>query len=417
MAYTTRHVEKVIKRRLAATGAVVLEGARGTGKSATAKQLAGSFISLDSDPALLETARTTPQTLLAGPTPRVIDEWQLAPELWNVIRHEVDERQQKGQFIISGSASPLYDVPRHSGIGRFSPVRIRPMTIAEFCGLPAQISFAGLLADGAAPIAGKNPLSYADVARQAVIGGLPANLGVDEASAAEYNADYLDLLAQADYLPEDMPRASTMRRIRRLLTVLSRRIAQDEVVSALAKELGGEESGTKPSTVRGDLDRLTRLFAYEPQPAWSPALRSGVRIRVKPKMHLVEPALALAAMNTASDRLARQPEFFGQVFESMVVRDLRVYAGMHRGEVYHYRDDAGLEVDAILDFGARWAAVEIKLGTREIPKAQKNLQRLRERVDTAVVGEPEFMAIITATEDAYTLSDGTHVIPLPCLGE
>lgn len=413
--YLTRAVDGALDELLHAMGAVLIEGARGCGKTSTGLEHSRSSIRLDSSPQLVELASLNPLELLKGETPRLVDEWQLAPALWNVIRHEIDDRQQRGQFILSGSATPPDDVTRHSGAGRFARLRMRPMSLAESQRSTSAVSLAQLTNE--ARVGGTSQLSYTDLAAEAVRGGWPALLTASPREAVTFNRSYCDDLCSSDIRLATGVRHDPVR-MRRLLESVSRNIAGEATLGSLAKDVSADGGHLNPETARTYLDALTRVFALEELPAWSVALRSKSRLRTSPKLHLADPALACAALGIGVDRLAHDPEFFGQVFEAMAVRDLRALAGAELGRVYHYRDNTGLEVDAILEYpDGRWAAIEVKLGSSRIPQAEKNLVTLRDtRVDLSRVGPPAFLTIVTGTQYAYTLPTGVHVIPLGILG-
>lgn len=371
---------------------------------------------MDRSPGAVQLAELNPGVLLEGHTPRLIDEWQLAPSLWNVIRHEIDARQERGQFILSGSASPSQDVTRHSGAGRFGRLRMRPMSLAESTHSSRTVSLAGL-ADTTS-VSARSGLTYRDLAEAAVRGGWPGLLGASTRQAILFNRSYIDDLCGAD-----VPAASGVRhdgaRLRRLLEAVARHVAGEATLQSLAADVSGDGQPIDSKTIGIYLDALRLVFGLDDLPAWSVALRSRSRLRTMPKFHLADPALACAVLGVGPDRLAKDPEFFGQVFESMVIRDLRALAGAEFGRVYHYRDNTGLEVDAVLEYPevGRWAACEVKLGTSRIPEAERNLLKLRdERVDQAKVGTPAFLAVITGTEYAFTLPSGVHVVPLGVLG-
>lgn len=415
MTYLARAVDEALDELLHAMGAVLIEGARGCGKTSTGLEHSRSSIRLDSSPHLIELVSLNPLELLKGETPRLVDEWQLAPALWNVIRHEIDDRQQRGQFILSGSATPPDDVTRHSGAGRFARLRMRPMSLAESQRSTSAVSLAQLTNE--ARVGGTSPLSYTDLAAEAVRGGWPALLTASLREAVTFNRSYCDDLCSSDIQLATGVRHDPVR-MRRLLESVSRNIAGEATLESLANDVSADGGHLNPETARTYLDALTRVFALEELPAWSVALRSKSRLRTSPKLHLADPALACAALGIGVDRLANDPEFFGQVFEAMAVRDLRALAGAELGRVYHYRDNTGLEVDAILEYpDGRWAAIEVKLGSSRVPQAEKNLVTLRDtRVDLSRVGPPAFLAIVTGTQYAYTLPTGVHVIPLGVLG-
>lgn len=399
---------------LAALGGVLVEGPRGCGKTTTALQHAGSSVRLDSGPAVLELASLDPAGLLVGPVPRLVDEWQLAPGLWNVIRHEIDDRRERGQFILSGSSMPTEDPARHSGAGRIGRLRMRPMALAESGHSSQQVSL-GELAAGATA-SGRGELTYADLAAIAVTGGWPALLGATERQAIAFNRSYLD-----DLCASAIPLATGVRhdpvRLRRLLESVARNLASEPTVERLAAEVSADGGTLDPKTARTYLDALSTVFALDELPAWSVALRSKSRLRTRPKLHLADPALACAALGVNADRLAKDPEFFGQVFESLVTRDVRSIVEARFGRTYHYRDNTGLEVDLVLELeSGTWAAIEVKLGSSRIPEAEKSLLTLRDgRVDLDRVGPPAFLAVVTGTEYAYTLPSGVHVVPITTL--
>jgi len=264
----------------------------------------------------------------------------------------------------------------------------------------------------------RSPLSYRDLAAEAVRGGWPALLGASIAASMDFNRSYVADLCSTDVLTATGTRHDPVR-LRRLLESVSRNIATEASVRSMAADVGGDEAPLDRSTVRTYLDALTAVFAVEELPAWSAALRSRTRLRSRAKLHLADPALACAALGVSPDRLASDPEFFGQVFEAMAVRDLRTYAEAMQGQVFHYRDESGLEADAIIEYpGRKWAAIEVKLGASMIPAAEQALIRLRDdRVDDTRMGTPAFLAIVTGTEYGYTLPSGVHVIPLAALAQ
>lgn len=399
---------------LGAFGGVLLEGPRGCGKTSTGMQQARSSVRLDFSPVSVELAELSPQTILAGDNPRLVDEWQLAPSIWNVMRHEIDNRQAPGQFILSGSATPDDDKTRHSGAGRFGRIRMRTMSLAESQRASGGISLSALKHGDR--IGARSELSYLDLAAEAVRGGWPALLEATERQSLMFNRSYVE-----DLCSSEIPLATGTRhdpvRLRRLIESLARNTASEATLGTLASDVAADGGAFASETARSYLDALTRVFALEVLPAYSVALRSRSRLRTKPKLMLTEPALACAALGIDSTRLAADPEFFGHIFEAMVVRDLRSLVSAELGQVFHYRDNTGLEVDAIIEYpGQRWAAVEIKLGQSAVAEAEAQLLTLRdERIDTQKMGEPKFLAVVTGTEYAYTLASGVHVVPLGCL--
>ncbi len=414
MEYLARVVDQVLPELLQSMGGILIEGPRACGKTSTGLQHAASSVRLDASPRLVELASLNPDSLLTGNTPRLIDEWQLAPTLWNAVRHAIDQRQRVGQFILSGSATPADDLTRHSGAGRFLRLRMRPMALAETGRGSAAVSLARLV-DGEPPAPGSSPLSYRDLAVEAVRGGWPALVGTSEKVAVRFNRAYCDDLTRTAVTEATGVRHDPVR-FRRLLGAIARNLSGESRLSTLIADVAAGGTGLDPKTAGSYLDALSRVFAVEFLPAWSTALRSRSRLRTTAKLHLADPALACALLGAGSTRLAADPEYFGQVFESMAIRDLHVYAG-HDARLFHYRDNTGLEVDCIIEFpDGRWAALEIKLGDHRVPEAERSLLRLRDdRIDVTRVGPPAFLAAITGGEYAYTLPSGVHVVPLAML--
>lgn len=366
-------------------------------------------------------AELSARTVLDGPTPRLIDEWQLAPSLWNAVRHEVDARGLAGQFILTGSATPADDVTRHSGAGRFRRVTLRPMSLVESGESTRSVSFATLFRrttdDRPASVGGLGGPTVEEYAALVVRGGWPALVTQPSRSATDYLADYLDDVARADLrfagLNPDPVRMGALQR------ALARNTATEASAVKLSAEAELPVPGTATAevsaqTVRKYIDALTRIFVVEEQPAWAPHLRSRVRLRVHPKWHFVDPSLATAALRVEPRALLADLGAFGLFFESMCIRDLRVYAQTLGGAVYHYRDDSGLEVDAVVELGdGRWSAFEVKLGgTEPVEVAAANLLKLRAKVSLQRAAQLGTLNVLTAGAESYTRPDGVNVIAL-----
>jgi predicted AAA+ superfamily ATPase len=396
-------------------GGVLIEGARACGKTTTALHFSASNVRLDSSEDMAFIAQNNPELLLSGETPRLIDEWQVAPSIWNAVRTEIDTRQDTGQFILSGSATPTDTVTMHTGAGRIARIRMRPMSLSESQDSTDEISLHELK-NGQHKVAGHSKLSYAAMAELAERGGWPALLGQAGSKVSVFSRGYVDNLIHIELQGHEKKIYDPIR-VERTVQSLARNIAGEATNARVLAEVNSDGRSVDEKTLRADLDSLQRVFVYEPLPAWNVDVRSRSRLRKKAKIHFADPSIALASLKIGAERLMKQPQYFGFIFESMVVRDVRSLSSQDGGEVFHYRDDAGLEIDVIIDYPDTWAAIEVKLGSSQIPEAEEHLLRLKNnKVDTAKVGDPAFLAIVTATEYAYTLPSGVHIIPLGCLG-
>lgn len=413
--YRPRLADAELQARLAAVGAVLIEGPRGSGKTATGLRAAASAVRLDVDDEARAAGLLAPMLLLDGARPRLIDEWQLVPAAWNHIRHQVDASGGRpGQFILTGSAVPSDDATRHSGALRFSRLRMRPMSLAEAGYSSGDISLAALL-DGASVRATDPGLDIRDLAERISVGGWPALLDrtVDEAQVVLRG--YLDEtrrvdLARADGVTRDPENVG------RVLRSVARHVATPASARSIAADVGGAEGPIDHHTVLGYLAALTRVFVLEDLPAWAPALRSRSLLRSAPTRHFVDPSLAVAAMGVDPGRLVGDVRTLGLLFESLVVRDLRVYAGTLDATVSHYRDSTDLEADAIVERrDGTWAAFEVKLGPGAVDEAARTLLRVADRVDPARHGPPAALGVITGWGYGYRRPDGVSVIPIGAL--
>lgn len=421
--YRRRIAERELESRLRRSGAVLIEGARASGKTMLARQAAASRVMLDADRSARRAADVDPGFLLRGKTPRLIDEWQVVPEVWNHVRHAVDERAGRGHFILTGSAVPPDDIARHTGAGRITRLRLRPMSLLELGRSTGEVSLARLLAGIPCPSV-EAKLSVEEIAELVCVGGWPGHLGASEEDpplspedALAENRDYLGEIRRTDIRRVDGARRDPAR-VGRFLRSLGRNVATCASLATLARDLEGQDRNVDHHTARSYLTALERLMIVEDQPPWAPHLRSRSRLRTAVKRHFVDPSLAVAALSATPEHLFRDFEWFGLLFESMVVRDLRVYAQAAGATVRHYRDNTGLEVDAVVDAGpGRWAAFEIKLGTGRIDRAVRALLKFAGRVDTERCGEPAALGVIVGSGYGYTRPDGVAVIPVGALGE
>ena len=413
--YRPRVADAELQARLDATGAVVIDGPRGCGKTETARQAAVSEVRLDVDDEARAAGLLAPALLLEGDRPRLIDEWQLVPAIWNQVRREVDETGGRpGQFILTGSAVPTDDVTRHSGALRFSRLRMRPMSLVESGYSTGDISLRNLL-DGAEPRAVDPGLTINDLAERITVGGWPnlQDRTIDEAQIALRG--YLDETRRVDLVRVDGV-ARDPENVARVLRSLARNVATGASARAIAADVGGVDGPIDHHTVLGYLAALSRIFVVEDLPAWSPGLRSRAILRGAPTRHFVDPSLAVAALGMTPDRLLRDVETLGLLFESLVVRDLRIYAQAMDASVFHYRDSTDLEADAIVERrDGGWAAFEVKLGQGAIDRAAESLLRLAARVDPEKHGKPAVLGVITGWGYGYRRADGVAVIPIGAL--
>jgi len=414
--YRPRLADLSLARLLRATGAVVLEGPRGCGKTETARRAARSEVLLDVDDEARAAGLLDPDLVLAGARPRLLDEWQLVPAIWNRVRRAVDATpDQPGQFLLTGSAVPSDDVTRHSGALRFSRLRMRPMSLFESGRSTGQASLTRLLAgeEIAAPDPG---LRVAEIAELIAVGGWPGLLNRPGEAAQDALRGYL---AEASLV--DIGRIDGVRRdpenIARVLRSLARHVATQASTSAIAADVGGADGPIDRHTVADYVRALTRLMIVEDLPAWAPSLRSRAALRGAATRHFVDPSLAVAALGATPERLLRDVRTLGLLFENLVLRDLRVYAQPLGAETFHYRDSDDVEADVVVatrDGG--WAAFEVKLGPGSVDEAAATLLRVRARVDTERHGEPRALVAVTGWGYAYRRPDGVTVVPIGTLG-
>lgn len=413
--YRSRILDTLLKTRLTSEGAVLIEGPRACGKTTTARRFAASEVLLDVDEDARQAAEVEPGLILQGPTPRLIDEWQVTPKIWNHLRREVDDRAALGQFILTGSAVPTDDVTRHTGAGRIARLRMRPMTLYEMGHSTGTVSVADLL-DGTFEGSREIEFTLHDLAELIATGGWPGHLQRDTEAAVQAMRDYVEELCRADVSRVGGKRRDP-ERVRRLLQSLARNTATYAAATTLAEDTSGAEEPISAKTAREYVTALERLRIVEVQPPWSTHLRSKSRLRKSPKWHFVDPSLAVASLGATPERLLDDMNLFGFLYESLVIRDLRVYAQAADASVYQYRDNTGLEVDAIVEaVDGRWAAFEIKLGQSRVDEAADNLRKFEERVDTTRAGEPALLGVVVSSGYGYRRDDDVAVIPLGALG-
>lgn len=406
--YRPRLVDEQLARGLRSVGAVLLEGPKACGKTSTAQQQASSVVRLDASPQIRAAGEADPNLLLEGETPRLIDEWQLVPGVWNAVRYQVDERQADGQFILTGSATPADDLTRHTGAGRIARVQMAPMTLHEAGHGTGAVSLAGLFA-GARPSSMGSPANLRDIAELVCRGGWPANLRRNLADALNANRDYLRTIASADIITVDGLRRDP-RKVTALLYSLARSNGTYVTDRTLLADVNGRGESLAPKTLASYLDALCRLWIAVEQPAWGQHLRSTAQVRKAPKRHLVDPSLAIAALGATPKALLADLEAFGQHFESLVFRDLSVYAQAMGASVHAYQDSSPAEIDAVVVRDDEWLGFEVKLGARPevVDQAAAGLLRISKLMRTPPVG----LAVVTATGASYRRPDGVDVISI-----
>ncbi|GHV63143.1 ATPase [Bacteroidia bacterium] len=416
MEYRSRNVENELKLKLSASGAVLIKGPKSCGKTETAKQFAKSVLQVDKDEHVAAAMTVDPSRLLLGETPRLIDEWQVQPKLWNYIRHEVDDRKKKGQFILTGSANPEENTKLHSGAGRFTLVNMCTMSWQEMAYSTGEISMSKLLI-GEEQSTYDVGLDIEIIVERILKGGWPALLDATVEEAMVINAGYVDLLAEVD-----ISRVSNVKRdpvkVRALLKGISRNIATMVDNATLEKDIKSKENDllSRP-TIIDYLDTLERLMIFEEQPAFGTHIRSANSLRKSPKRHLCDVSLAVAALGLDKQALLNDLKFTGFLFESLVYHDLKVYAQANDATVFHYRDSTNLEVDAVVQKrNGDWLAFEVKLGTGQIEEAAKKLLHFNSIIDTTKTNPPKSLNVITGTGISYTRKDGVNVISLASLG-
>jgi predicted AAA+ superfamily ATPase len=412
--YRPRVADAELKACLAGGGAVVIEGPKACGKTRMAQQLAASSVFLDVDQEARRALAVDPGLVLQGAKPRLLDEWQVEPALWNAVRRAVDDAGVSGQFLLTGSAVPADDTARHTGAGRFAFVRLRPMTLLEAGDASGGVSLEALFA-GEPPACLDPGLKISDLAALICRGGWPAQIQKPLASSTRAARDYLEQVRQVD-VPRVDSRRRDPQRLAALLRAVARNVSTEASLATLAADAGGADGPLDPRTVTEYLQALERLMLLERQPAWRPHLRSKATLRQASKHHFCDPSLAVAALGAGADRLLNDLELLGLLFESMVIRDLRVFAQAIDGEVFHYRDNYGTEVDAVVQLrDGRWGAIEIKLGSAQVDQAAESLLRFQRQIDARRAGEAAFLAVICGKGYGYRRPDGVSVIPVGAL--
>ena len=419
--YKARIADGILKRKLEGKGAVLIEGPKWCGKTTTAEQIAESVLYMD-EPETREQnvmmASLNPKRLLNGTCPRLIDEWEIAPKLWDAVRFEVDHRGELGQFILTGSAVPPETKEiTHSGTGRFTWLTMRPMSLYESGDSTGEVSLSELFktpeyVDGGSSI---------DLDRLAFLvcrGGWPQSIDMRDEIALDQATDYYDGVVHSDINRADGIEKNA-ERVKRLMRSLARNQGSQTANTVIAEDIAANDSASMDdNTVALYINALKKIFVVEDMPAWNPNLRSKTAIRSSDTRYFVDPSIAVAALGIGPEDLMADLKTFGLLFETMCVRDLRVFADAMNGQIYHYRDKNGLECDAVVHLrNGNFGLVEIKLGgDKLIEEGAKNLKTLASKIDTEKMKSPAFMMILTGVGDyAYRREDGVYVVPIGCL--
>lgn len=419
--YMPRLADAELREYLEAFGAVVITGPKWCGKTTTAQQVSASAIYLQDEDHRAEyeaALKTRPSMLLEGPKPRLIDEWQVAPVLWNAVRKSVDDTDGQGLYVMTGSSSYQNRANDHSGTGRIVEMRMRTMSLFEQGLSTGEVSLRSLFRP--CSVAGRSKLSLEDIAESTVRGGWPSSIGKSDKVAGRQVAGYCESILKTrvgafgedgDYKPDVKRNPNTMRQVLRALARNESAITPDTTI--LNDIIQKDNATLSINTLRDYLDALRGIYVIDDMVAWSPKLRSKATVRTSDTRHLCDPAIAAYFLGASARDLMADLNTFGLLFESLVIRDLRAYAGPLGADVMHYRDSDGLEADAVIHVRhtGEWGAVEVKLGQGMVDQAAANLLGLRDKV----VAEPSFLAVVTGTEYAYTRPDGVHVIPVGCL--
>lgn len=418
--YRKRIADDILARKLEGKGAVLIEGPKWCGKTTTAEQVAASILYMD-DPEKKEQnismSELNPKRLLKGDTPRLIDEWQIAPKLWDAIRFEVDHRRELGQFVLTGSAVPV-DTKEitHSGTGRFTWLTMRPMSLYESGDSTGDVSLKGLFENNA--VDGETDMTIDRLAFLACRGGWPQAIDMRDDIALDQARDYYDAVVRSDINRADNIQKNS-EKVRRLMRSYARNQGSQVPNTVLARDVSAnDEESMSHETVVSYLNALRKIFVVEDMPAWNPNLRSKTAIRSSDTRYYVDPSIATAALGIGPNDLINDLNTFGFIFETLCIRDLRVFADALDGQVYHYRDKEGQECDAVVHLrNGQYGLVEIKLGgDKLIEEGVQSLKKMESKIDTGKMKAPSFLMVLTGVGDyAYRRKDGVCVVPIGCL--
>jgi Predicted ATPase (AAA+ superfamily) len=424
MIYYKRLCDEILARKLRSSGAVLIEGPKWCGKTSTGLQLAKSVAYLqdpDRRKSYEQMADTKPSLLLQGETPRLLDEWQTLPVLWDAVRFAVDQRGSMGQFILTGSSTPLDDLSQqseihHSGTGRIARMRMRPMSLWESRESSGTVSLKALF-DGTVSdeLYYESKITVEHLAYLLCRGGWPGTLALDKKDALDVAFNYVEEVINLDVHRVDGTEKNPDR-VRQVLRSYARNVSTMTSATTIMQDVKANDVSISDKTLNNYLAALRRLFVVEDVKAWQPSLRSKTAIRTSDKRHFADPSIAAALLGLTPESVLEDFNLFGYLFEDFCVRDLRAYVQPLRGDVFHYHDQSDLESDAVIRlYDGRWALVEVKTGSKQIKDAASNLVRLASSIDTDKIGKPSFLMVLTAGQFAYRRNDGVYIVPIGCL--
>lgn len=412
--YIPRIVDNVLKNKLEYMGAVLIEGCKWCGKSTTARQFAKSYIEFQDPDKKMQydkTNQTKPSLFLEGDKPRLFDEWQMYPVVWDSIRMDVDHTGLKGQYILTGSARPTEDSVMHTGIGRITKLLMRPMSLYESGESNGSVSLNDII--NGKDISGVSPLDFDGLINAMIRGGWPESLNIEGENKYKISKEYIQsLLNEGIKTVDGIERSSS--KMSAVLKSIARNISTNTSKSTILEDVKSNfiNEVSRP-TLDDYLNTLEKLYILEYIPATNLNLRSKTPLRVSPKLELVDPSLAIAALNLKREDLIKDLNFTGFIFENMCIRDLKIYVEAIDARLSYYRDKNDFEVDCILETAdGKWGAIEVKLGAGEIPTAVENLTKFKEKVDTKKYGEPLFLMVLTGADYSYKRDDGIYVVSI-----
>ena len=421
MEYKKRIADELLLKKLKGKGAVLIQGPKWCGKTTTAEQISGSILYManpEDKEQNITLSELNPSLLLKGETPRLIDEWQIAPKLWDAVRFEVDHREALGQFILTGSAVPAnMDEITHTGTGRFAYLTMRPMSLYESGESNGTVSLLELF-NNSSKLNGINELTLDDIAFLCCRGGWPRSVSMDKNIALEQAYDYYDAVVNSDISRVDNINRNP-ERTKNLMRSYARNIGSQASNETLKNDMINNDSfSLDTDTVLSYINALKKIFVVEESLTWNPNLRSKTAIRISDTRYFIDPSIAVAALGLGPNDLINDLNTFGLIFESLCVRDLRVYAESINGNVYHYRDASDLECDAVIHLrDGSYGLIEIKLGgDKLINEGVESLLKLKNKIDIEKMKNPSFLLVLTATgKYSYKREDGVLVVPIGCL--